>query len=127
MRIFIAAGICEHTGHGVPVIAEKYGRDAFKISEGSVRVTLPFKNARSNVMLRKKSSGLSESESKILNILSMEPEMTLDRVSELTGIGYSNVKRIVSDLKRIGCLSREGSKKSGRWVVNEGLHRPQPL
>jgi regulator of extracellular matrix RemA (YlzA/DUF370 family) len=35
----------------------------------------------------------------------------------LTGIGYSNVKRIVGDLKRRGSLVRDGSRKSGRWVI----------
>ncbi len=118
MRIFIAAGICEHTGHGIPVITGKYGRDVFRISEGCVKVTLPFNNVRGSVLLRKKSSDYTESETKILDILAMEPKITLDRVSELTGIGYSNVKRIVGDLQRRGDLTREGSRKSGKWVVN---------
>lgn len=117
MRIFIAAGICEHTGHGIPVITGKYGREVFSISEGCVKVTLPFSNVRGSVLLRKKSSDFTESETKILNLLGMEPEITLDRVSELTGIGYSNVKRIVGDLKRRGSLVRDGSRKSGRWVI----------
>ena len=47
MRAFIAAGLCEHTGHGVPVITEKYGRGAFKITGGYVLVTIPFSNLRS--------------------------------------------------------------------------------
>ena len=117
MRIFIAAGICEHTGHGIPVITGKYGRDVFKISEGCVKVTLPFSNVRGSVLLRKKSTDLTESENKIVNLMKMEPKITLDRVSELTGIGYSNVKRIVSDLKRRGCLVREGSRKDGKWAI----------
>ena len=117
MRIFIAAGICEHTGHGIPVITGKYGRDVFKISEGCVKVTLPFSNVRGSVLLRKKSTDLTESENKIVNLMKMEPKITLDRVSELTGIGYSNVKRIVGDLKRRGCLVREGSRKDGKWAI----------
>ena len=117
MRIFIAAGICEHTGHGIPVITGKYGRDVFKISEGCVKVSLPFSNVRGSVLLRKKSTDLTESENKIVNLMKMEPKITLDRVSELTGIGYSNVKRIVGDLKRRGCLVREGSRKDGKWAI----------
>ena len=43
MRLFIAAGISEHIGHGVPVIVKEYGRDAFEITGGTVKVTLKYR------------------------------------------------------------------------------------
>ena len=42
MDIFTRLGIVEHTGHGIPVIVEKYGESAFEISESYIRVTIPF-------------------------------------------------------------------------------------
>ena len=46
MRAFISAGLSEHTGHGIPVIVNSYGRDAFEITGGIIRVTLRFTSRR---------------------------------------------------------------------------------
>ena len=42
MKIFSDLDIVDHTGHGVPIIIEKYGRDAFEISDNHIIVTIPF-------------------------------------------------------------------------------------
>lgn len=31
MRIFLSLNLCEHTGHGIPTIINKYGKEAFEI------------------------------------------------------------------------------------------------
>mgnify|MGYP001293383966 CR=1 FL=1 len=45
MRVFLNLGIVEHTGHGIPMIVEKYGREAFNIHQNYIDVTLPFSQA----------------------------------------------------------------------------------
>jgi hypothetical protein len=40
MRIFLNLGIVEHTGHGIPMIVEKYGKEAFDIHQTYIDVTL---------------------------------------------------------------------------------------
>ena len=42
MNIFSRLGIVEHTGHGIPVIVEKYGRSVFEICSSYIRVIIPF-------------------------------------------------------------------------------------
>jgi len=42
MDIFVRLGIVEHTGHGVPTIISKYGKEAFEIFDNYIRVTIPF-------------------------------------------------------------------------------------
>lgn len=42
MRVFLTLGIVEHTGHGVPMIVRKYGREAFSIHPSHIDVTIPF-------------------------------------------------------------------------------------
>ena len=42
MRFFLSLGIVEHTGHGIPMIVEKYGREAFDIHASYIDVTIPF-------------------------------------------------------------------------------------
>ena len=42
MDIFTRLGIVEHTGHGIPLIVEKYGKDTFEICDSYIRVIIPF-------------------------------------------------------------------------------------
>ena len=42
MEIFIQCGFVDKSGHGVPEIVEKYGRQAFKFLGYEIQVTIPF-------------------------------------------------------------------------------------
>lgn len=42
MKFFSDLDIVDHTGHGVPIIIEKYGREAFDISDNHIIVTIQF-------------------------------------------------------------------------------------
>ncbi len=116
MQIFRGLGLSEHTGHGVPVIVESCGRDAFDISGSNIRVTIPFHRRRS-LSAGQSKEALSEKERLILSILMTEPTLTLSKVSEIGNIGVSNTRAIVSALQTKGYLVREGSRKKGSWKV----------
>ena len=118
MRVFIATGLCEHTGHGVPVILKRYGEDAFEIGGNSVRVRMPFERKRRIISDEgEHTDTLSKKERNVLSILMTNPKITLKDVSEILSIGQSNVLATVSGLKAKGVLIREGSKKNGEWKV----------
>lgn len=62
MRVFLNMGLTEHTGHGVPTIIKKYGKEIFEITDNYVNCKIPFdkrvlelsnKNVGSNVGLNK--------------------------------------------------------------------------
>ena len=42
MRIFLNMGLTEHTGHGIPTIVEKYGKNVFEIQNDYIKCTIPF-------------------------------------------------------------------------------------
>ena len=42
MKIFSQLDIVDHTGHGIPIIIDKYGKEAFDISSNYIMVTIPF-------------------------------------------------------------------------------------
>lgn len=56
----------------------------------------------------------------ILRILSEDPEITTRELAERTKVSVRTVKRIISNLKDQNLLSREGSPRKGKWVVNHG-------
>ena len=62
------------------------------------------------------SAGLSREE-QLLALLRQDGHMTIPRVAERLGIGERQVRRLLASLKDQGRLRREGSSKSGRWVV----------
>ncbi len=60
---------------------------------------------------------LNERATKTLDVIRGFPEITSSEISEKTGMSLSTVKRALSELQRAGIISREGSRKTGRWVV----------
>ena len=54
---------------------------------------------------------------KILRILSENPSMTLSDVASEVGSTRDGIRKITDKLRANGCLIREGSTKSGKWIV----------
>ena len=115
MRVFIAAGISEHTGHGVPIIVKKYGQEAFEITGGTVKVILRYKFEKNSLTVQEQRPDSEVEE--ILQYLAEDPKLTLSHLSEITGIKRGTLGKLIIDLQSKGLLSREGSKKSGSWKV----------
>ena len=49
MKIFLQCDIVDQSGHGVPIIVREYGEKAYKFSESSITVTIPFDRTGFNV------------------------------------------------------------------------------
>ena len=56
--------------------------------------------------------------SDLLNALAETPAATYDELAAQLGVSPATVKRRLSDLKKAGTITREGSKKAGTWKVN---------
>ncbi|MGN1044500.1 MAG: RNA-binding domain-containing protein [Candidatus Methanomethylophilaceae archaeon] len=119
MRLFIMVGLSEHTGHGVPVIVNRYGRGSFKMSNAGITVTLSFGRERAAADLRGGDVRLTDNERMVLDALEIYPRYTLDCVAEITGLSRSYVGKVVVKLKEMGVLEREGSRKKGVWSVRK--------
>ena len=53
----------------------------------------------------------------ILEIIKADPQITMKMISDRTGMTKRQVERALQTLKNRGIITREGSTKSGRWVV----------
>ena len=60
----------------------------------------------------------SSTERKIISLLRVDPFLTIDRLFPLLNMSRKGVQKAIERLKGSGELSREGSTKSGKWVVN---------
>jgi ATP-dependent DNA helicase RecG len=69
--------------------------------------------------------GISENiEEIILEEISADPSATVRELSERTGINRRRLERAIAGMKSAGILGREGSRRSGIWVIlrSHGKH-----
>ena len=129
MRVFLNLGIVEHTGHGIPMIVEKYGREAFDIHQNYIDVTLPFSQAvLASVPQLGTNHGtddkgirlnedLSGTEKKLILELIKNPKYTYNQLASEIGISRRTVSRTVASLVEKKYIERIGNHKSGFWKI----------
>lgn len=61
----------------------------------------------------------SSTEQKIISLLRVDPSLTLDKLFPLLNMSRKGVQKAIDRLKESGKLSREGSTKAGKWIVNK--------
>ena len=119
MRIFLKPGIVEHTGHGIPKIIEKYGKEAFDIHDTYINVILPFNKKVTDTMASGKnlSDDLSENEKRILLELINNPSIPYDTLVVELGISRRTVSRVFVSLVEKGYIERVETNKKGYWKI----------
>ena len=113
MRIFLNMGLTEHTGHGIPTIIKRYGKESFEIDETFIRCIIPFDKAvvelkQQNVGLN---VGLNKTEKAILASLIESSDYTADELAEKIGVTKRTIERTFASLQNKGKLERIGSKR----------------
>ena len=123
MRVFLNMGLTEHTGHGVPTIIDKYGREVFEITDNYIKCKIPFdkkvlelsnKNVGLNVGL---SVGLNKTEKAVLRLLIENSDRTANMIAIEIGVTKRTIERTLVSLQKKGKIEHIGSKRDGMWVV----------
>ena len=120
MRIFLNMGLTEHTGHGIPTIVEKYGKEVFEIQSNYIRCTIPFQKEvleqinNENVGLN---VGLNKTEKKVIEILIENTSVTSAELAEKIGVTKRTIERSFKSLQEKKIIERIGSKRDGNWIV----------
>lgn len=115
MKIFSDLDIVDHTGHGVPIIIEKYGRGAFEISDNHIIVTIPFdlevmKSINVGVNINK-------NERQIIELILNDPTLTAEKLSIEINKTKRTAERYLKSLQEKEYIERSGSNKNGYWKV----------
>lgn len=106
--------IVEQTGHGVPLIVKKYGREAFRVTEHFVTVVLPFAYDRSEVQ---SAPSLMKNQAAVLKVIRESPQATIADISSVTGLSSSSINTNLRKLKGMGLIVRQGGNRYGQWIV----------
>lgn len=119
LKIFRDLEFIDQTGHGVPLIVNKYGKEVFYISKHTIRVTIPINKE----LLEKNNSDiydnleLSAAELKVLDTIRNNPRETASGIAYYTNLSDPYVYKILSNLKGGGYIERHGSNKKGFWKI----------
>lgn len=123
LEIFLQLDLIERTGHGVPLIYNKYGEKAFYIGKETIIVTIPinkeplYDNITYNKSEKSRYDELTNNEKNILNEIDKNPEITIPELMKVVGGGHTSITNARISLKNKGFIERVGSNKNGHWKI----------
>lgn len=118
LNVFTNLDLIDQTGHGVPLIINKYGEQAFYISDNTIIVTIPInKELLEKVDKPNCEIELNETEQKVYNCIIKNENITISELSDKVSIGDRQVMRVLNSLKDKNIIKREGSNKNGVWKI----------
>lgn len=102
MKIFLQCDIVNQSSHGVPIIVREYGEKAYKFSEKSITVTIPFDRTGFE------SQNVHQNPLDIIkHLIENNPQVTLKEMADAIG---KTVQRLIKDSY---CIEYVGSSKKG--------------
>ncbi|MBO5055874.1 MAG: putative DNA binding domain-containing protein [Lachnospiraceae bacterium] len=119
-QIMVQLDYIEQTGHGVPLIVSKYGKEVFDITENFITVTIPLnkKKKAENDLLKKEEQLIDERDEEILRLMKKNSSIKVSEISKLVGLGTTTITKRIRQLREMGIIERIGAKKNGQWIVN---------
>ena len=126
--IFSRLNFMERRGSGFKKILESYSesqrKPVFKTDFGDFLIVLPnvnYGNAECDTIndTINDTIKLNENESEVLELIKQNVSITREILASSTGLSESTVSRILKKLQQSGILIRDGSKKNGKWIIEE--------
>lgn len=124
MRVFLNMGLTEHTGHGVPTIVDRYGKEVFDIEDNYIRCTIPFEEkviaqiSNGNISMNvDMNAGLNKTEKKVIEYLIEKPNVKSVELAEYIGVTKRTIERSLKTLQEKQMVERTGPKRESNWIV----------
>ncbi len=120
-QIMVQLDYIEQTGHGVPLIVSRYGKEVFDISENFITVTIPLNHKRNveNSFSQTAMRTTDSSDGKILELMKENAGISVKEISRSVGLGTTTITKRIHCLKEEGIVERKGSKRTGHWIVKQ--------
>ena len=117
-QIMVQLDYIEQTGHGVPLIISKYGKEVFDITENFITVTIPLDKVTKEKNDLENKWMLDGKDKEILMLMIENSGISVSEISRQVDLGTTTLTKRIRRLKEEGFVERKGSKKKGQWVVN---------
>ncbi|MBP5447775.1 MAG: putative DNA binding domain-containing protein [Treponema sp.] len=121
-KLFIRLDLMEQTGHGIPLVTERYGKKAFSFLDFFLRVTIPFEfelESDANSDTQGDTQGDTQEtafDDWIESQIRKNSKITTEELSKLSGKSVITIKRHIARLSHIKYV---GSGYSGHWEIVE--------
>ena len=123
-KIFIKLGLIEQTGHGVSMIVDRYGKEAFTFLDNFLRVTIPFSYDLNSYLKPDVTENVTENvteksmtdEEKIISAIRKNPNISTTELSKIIGKTRRTVARVIGSSEKI---VRVGPDKGGHWEIKK--------
>jgi len=120
-EFFKEMGWIERYGSGVGRIINYFKEANMKVPEfrnisDGFQVTV-FADEEKSDDGEKLPDNLTDNQRLILENIRVKPNITSEELSEMIGMGISNIKKNLVGIKNKGIIERIGSKKAGYWIV----------
>ena len=119
-QIMVQLDYIEQTGHGVPLIVSKYGKNAFDITENFITVTIPLKRKNEiitqneTIFLKPKAKSI---EQKVLELIKVDSRITTIALATAIGVSTTSISKALKSLRENSLIKRVGSNKTGHWEL----------
>jgi len=127
-EVFYAIGLVENWGQGITKVLEVCKSNGNPVpefnstSEGLEAFVYPISSESPKIRASTSSKIVLDGKARsIIGCIIENQSVTIKQISITTGIPVSTVEKRLSKLSSEGVLSREGSDKAGRWIINEEL------
>ena len=135
-NIFMITGMSEQSGHGVPAIIKKYGKEAYDIWEGGILVKLKFSFEKSAIDIRNNENENEDedvtrdeevkdlsndrkrkAEEIIYDLLKENDQLSMNEIAQRVGISKEAVKYQLNKLKKEDVIKHQGQNRNGGWKI----------
>ncbi len=124
MRVFSDMDLCEQLGTGMKKILRAYSKDIFDISDHFISVHFHYNNEAIDILSKKNNVGvnvnaneLSESAILVLEAIRSNGKQTQQKISGDLQVTVRTIQRALKELKEKKYIQREGSDKSGQYII----------
>ena len=121
IRVFKDVELIENIGSGVLRILDAYDKSCFKFMEHFLRVSFkykenPFEYDQENYQ-EIDQKDLNTIQKKILALIRKNASITQNEMAKILEVNREKIKYNIAILKDIKLLEREGSYKTGKWII----------
>ncbi len=120
--LFRLLNITESVGRGIPKVIEVYGTDIFTFLDDELIVNIPKRNIDlqtldESIKFKNNVSELNETQTKILNLLEQEPELTTKDVSSLLKISLRSAQTNLKFLLEHGHIVKHKKERLPKYKL----------
>ena len=121
-NVFFAAGYVENWGQGIEKVMEACRENGnpdpiFEDTGDGLRVIIGINPASLTSVEQSVTFDVDEKSKAILTCIQENPSVTAKEMAKITGIPIATVKRRLKEMSDANILVRDGSTKSGRWLI----------